>query len=128
MRVVAFWRAAEGREEAVRRILRELAAAADRESGCLGFEVLESAGRPGSFVLDEHYADARAHAEHLASAHFNVLVLQRAVPLLAHRDVQIYRALAPDPTAGAQPTPQAPPTEGREVRRHDQPQGCRDHR
>lgn len=91
--MVALWRAAPGNCEPVRRILRALAAAAGSEPGCQRFEVLESAGQPGSFVLIERYADAGAHAAHLASAHFNDLVLTQAVPLLAHRDVQVYTVL-----------------------------------
>jgi len=102
VRVVAFWRAAPGQEEPVRAILRELAATTGREPGCLGFEVLESARQPGSFVLVERYAGTQAHAEHLATAHFAALVLRRAVPLLAHRDVQSYEVLVPDAAARGQ--------------------------
>lgn len=93
VRVVALWRAAPGNEQAVRGILRALAAATGREPGCERFEVLESAANPGGFVLVERYADDRAHAAHLASAHFNSLVLTQAVPLLTDRDVQVYTVL-----------------------------------
>lgn len=93
VRVVALWRAAPGNEERVRTVLRELAATTGREPGCLHFEVLESAGKPGSFVLIERYASPAAHAAHLASAHFKNLVLTLAVPLLWHRDVQVYTVL-----------------------------------
>jgi quinol monooxygenase YgiN len=93
VRVVALWRAADGNEAAVRAIVRELAAATGREPGCVRFEVLESASQPGSFVLIEQYAGTAAHAGHLASPHFKDLVLTRAVPLLAHRDVQVYTVL-----------------------------------
>lgn len=96
VRVVALWRAAAGQREPVRAILRELAATTQREPGCLGFEVLESASQPGSFVLIERYADAAAQRAHLASAHFGTLVLQQAVPMLAYRDVQVYQVLVPD--------------------------------
>lgn len=93
VRVVALWRAAPGNEATVRAIVSELAAVTGREPGCARFEVLESASQPGSFVLIEQYADSVAHASHLASAHFKELVLGRAVPLLAHRDVQVYTVL-----------------------------------
>lgn len=96
VRVVALWRAAAGHEQEVRDILRELAATTQREPGCLGFEVLESAGQPGWFVLIERYAGTAAQRSHLASAHFSTLVLQQAVPILAHRDVQTYHVLVPD--------------------------------
>jgi quinol monooxygenase YgiN len=93
VRVVAIWRAAAGNEAAVRAIARDLAAVTGREPGCVRFEVLESASQPGGFVLIEHYAGAAAHAGHLASEHFKELVLTKAVPLLAHRDVQVYTVL-----------------------------------
>lgn len=101
VRVVAIWRAAPGHEDRVRQILRELAENTGREPGCLGFEVLESASQPGSFVLNERYAGAGAQREHLASPHFTRLVLQQAVPILAHRDVQAYQVLVPDAATGA---------------------------
>ena len=93
VRVVAIWRSAPGNENAVRGIARELAAATRGEPGCARFDVLESASRPGNFVLIEQYAGAAAQASHLASRHFNDLVLTQAVPLLAHRDVQVYNVL-----------------------------------
>jgi quinol monooxygenase YgiN len=93
VRVVAFWRAAPGNEAAVRAIARELATVTGREPGCVRFDVLESASQPGGFVLIEQYAGAAARAGHLASPHFKELVLTRAVPLLAHRDVQVYTVL-----------------------------------
>lgn len=93
VRVVALWRAADGNAAGVRAILRELAASTAAEPGCGRFDVLESASKPGGFVLVEEYAGPAAHAAHLASVHFNDLVLRRAVPLLAHRDVQVYTVL-----------------------------------
>jgi quinol monooxygenase YgiN len=96
VRVVALWRAAPGSEAAVRAIARELAAVTGAEPECVSFDVLESASQPGSFVLIEQYAGTAAHAGHLASPHFNELVLTRAVPLLAHRDVQVYTVLTPE--------------------------------
>jgi quinol monooxygenase YgiN len=94
--VVALWRAEPDRLEPVREVLRELAAATRREPGCLRFEVLEATDRPGSFVLVERYAGADGHAAHTASAHFRELVLGRAVPMLAHRDVRTYQVLDPE--------------------------------
>jgi quinol monooxygenase YgiN len=99
VRVIALWRAADGNAAAVRVIARELAAATAAEPGCGRFAVLESASQPGGFVLIEEYAGPAAHAAHLASAHFNELVRSRAVPLLAHRDVQVYTVLTLEGTS-----------------------------
>jgi quinol monooxygenase YgiN len=93
-RVVAVWQPAAGQCDAVRAIVSELAAATREEPGCLSFEALESVEPPGCFVLLENYAGAAARQAHLASRHFRDLVLGRAVPLLALRDVRTYR-LAP---------------------------------
>jgi quinol monooxygenase YgiN len=119
--VVARWRAAPGQAETVRAILRELAAASQREPGCLGFTVLESAGQPGSFVLVEWYEGRQAQADHLASGHFRALVLERAVPLLASRDVQEYRVLVPDTAVGGEGARRAPRPNRKGARQHDQP-------
>lgn len=100
VRVVALWQAAPGREPEVRDVLDELAARSIREPGCLGFEALESRDRAGRFVLLERYAGETGWREHLASEHFSDLVLGRAVPLLTHRDVQVY---APLPSREATP-------------------------
>lgn len=91
--VVAVWEAAPGHEDEVRAIVRELARRSRTEPGCLGFDPLEASDWPGSFVLVERYAGAAGRADHLASTHFAELVLRRAVPLLAHRDVREYRLL-----------------------------------
>lgn len=91
--VIARWQAAPDRLEAVRGLLGRLAAASLAEPGCLAFEVLESADQPGDFVLVERYAGAAGRRAHLDSAHFHDLVLARAVPLLAHREVGTYREL-----------------------------------
>lgn len=101
VRVIALWHAADGNAGPVRAIARELAARTAAEPGCGRFDVLESASQPGRFVLIEEYAGPAAHAAHLASAHFREFVLHRAVPLLAHRDVQVYTVLTLEGSSAA---------------------------
>jgi quinol monooxygenase YgiN len=48
-------------------------------------------------VLLEEYADGAARERHRATAHFRTLVLDRAVPLLHHRDVDAYEELGAVP-------------------------------
>jgi (4S)-4-hydroxy-5-phosphonooxypentane-2,3-dione isomerase len=91
--VVALWRAADANAGKVRAILRDLAERTAAEPGCLSFEVLEATDGSGSFVLVERYAGVDGHQNHLATGHFRELVLQRAVPLLEHRDVRTYEPL-----------------------------------
>lgn len=93
VRIVAVWHAAPGQADEVRAILRELAVRTRAEPGCLQFDPLEDRERPGEFVLVERYAGAAGRAHHLESNHFAELVLRRAVPLLAHRDVREYKGV-----------------------------------
>jgi quinol monooxygenase YgiN len=100
VRVVAVWHAAECAADEVRAIARDLAARSRREPGCLGFDVLESAGQPGRFVLLEEYAGEEGRRLHAESAHFHELVLGLAVPLLAHRQVDTYDLIEVDEATG----------------------------
>jgi quinol monooxygenase YgiN len=93
IRVVALWRAEPAEVDQVREILGELAELTRREPGCVSFEVLEAARKPGQFVLLEQYAGERDWQRHRSSEHFRALVLDRAVPLLTHRDVEPYVAI-----------------------------------
>jgi quinol monooxygenase YgiN len=91
--IVAHWRAAPEAVDEVRQILGELARATRNEPGCRRFDVLEADRTPGQFVLFEQYAGEESRRRHLDTTHFRELVLDRAAPLLMHRDVQPYTAM-----------------------------------
>lgn len=79
------WVAHEGREEEVAAILRELAPLSRAEPGCVQYDVHRDPADPRAFFLFERYRDEAAFEAHAASAHFQELVLGRAIPLLASR-------------------------------------------
>jgi quinol monooxygenase YgiN len=48
---------------------------------------------PDEFLLYEQYESEQAFRDHQQTAHFKSLVLERAVPLLAHRERQAFTIL-----------------------------------
>lgn len=88
--IVARWRAREGETEAVLAILRELAAAIRSEPGNLGFVAHRGKDDPNEILLYETYASEQAFLDHRETEHFKTLVLERAVPLLARREIMAW--------------------------------------
>lgn len=68
--------------------LAELAAASRNDSGCLGYEVFESAAAPGVFVTVEEWADQADLDAHMGQPHV-AKAFEVAGPLLAG-DVAIH--------------------------------------
>lgn len=90
LQVIARYTLAPGNEDAVLALLPELAEASRAEPGNLGFEIYRSVEDERSVVLLERYASKEAFAAHRESAHFKELVLERIVPLLERRVVELY--------------------------------------
>ena len=91
--VRATWIAAAGETDAVAAILRELAEASRRESGCRTYEVYVDPAEPAVFEIYERYEDEAAFDEHVASEHFRRLVVGEAIPRLADRSRAFYASL-----------------------------------
>jgi quinol monooxygenase YgiN len=91
--IIARWRPRDGERERVEAILRELAKEARTEPGNLQFIVNRSLDDPSEFLLYEQYASEHAFRDHQQTAHFKRLVLEQAVPLLAHRERQAFAVL-----------------------------------
>ncbi|WP_431050296.1 putative quinol monooxygenase [Roseateles sp. L2-2] len=92
--VVARWRMAP---EAVPEVLGLVAALREQsldEPGCKGYEAFQSVGTPGELLLLERYADQAAIEAHRASAHYQTLVVQRILPVLSGRQVELLQAKA----------------------------------
>ena len=83
--VSARWIALERREDDVLAILQELAAASRDEPGCRGYRLHHSRDNPREFLLYEVYDDEQAFDAHVASEHFQRLVLKEGIPLLQER-------------------------------------------
>lgn len=68
--VVAFIKAKPGSADVVRDALRDLVTATRRdETGCLSYELNESAATPGTFITVESWVDQGALDAHLQTPH-----------------------------------------------------------
>jgi quinol monooxygenase YgiN len=94
--VTATWKAKPGEEEAVERLLVEVAEATRREPGCIEFLVHRSPDDRSLFFLYEQFASEAAYGEHAASSHVRTFVLDDAVHRLDVRQRAVYELI---PTA-----------------------------
>lgn len=81
-RVIARARAKIEHVAQVREILSGLVEPTRRESGCLGYELLQNSADPTDFVFVEEWKSAAEEHAHFATPHVSV-ALQRLVGLLA---------------------------------------------
>ena len=79
------WVARDGESDAVAELLRQLVPLSRAEPGCLQYDAHRDPDEPNTFFLFERYADQEAFDAHSASAYFQNLVLEQALPLLASR-------------------------------------------
>ena len=70
-------------------ILRELRDTSRKEAGVIGFDVGRSQEKPNVFVLWEQYSDKDALATHVATKHYERLVLNGVRPLAQQRTSEI---------------------------------------
>ncbi|MEF7612489.1 putative quinol monooxygenase [Aquincola sp. MAHUQ-54] len=89
--VVARWQVRSGALGDVLSHVAELRQASLAEPGCLGYEVFQSADASGTLLLLEHYRDDDALEAHRHSAHYRAWVVDRILPLLAVRVVEVLR-------------------------------------
>ena len=92
--IVARWQPASESYDEVLAIISELRPKSLAEPGCLGYEVYQGSDQPRTVLLLEHYRDAEALEAHKQSAHYQALVMGRALPLLVDRKVEILQARA----------------------------------
>ena len=89
--VIAHWQTTQA---ALDTVLANVAAVRPQslgEPGCLGYEAFQSLADETSLVLIEHYRDDAALEAHLASPHYQEIVVERIRPLLTDRRVEILR-------------------------------------
>jgi quinol monooxygenase YgiN len=94
--VVARWQVAS---EALGEVLAHVAqmrAATLEEPGCLGYDVFQSIDAPATLLLLERYRDDQALQAHRQSAHYTALVVERIVPRLEARQIEILQPRAAD--------------------------------
>ena len=90
---VAWYRAKSGQADAIVAAMREAAARAREEPGCLMYLFHQSIDDPQDFLLYEQYVDELALDAHLQTAHFREIVQGRVNPLLESRDWHTYRQI-----------------------------------
>jgi quinol monooxygenase YgiN len=79
------WTAQAGNEDEVRELLHQLGEASRREPGVINYTTHVDPENPREFFIYEMYHDADGLEAHQQTAHFQELVLQRAIPLLESR-------------------------------------------
>jgi (4S)-4-hydroxy-5-phosphonooxypentane-2,3-dione isomerase len=91
--VTAIWRAKEGEEEAIERILHRIVPIFRAEPACRQFVAHRSLDDPRTFFLYEQYDDEAGFQAHAASETVRTDVLGDAVPRLEERVRALYETL-----------------------------------
>lgn len=91
--VLARWRIADGQIERVLELGRQMETHSRQEPGCRAYIVNQSLEDPALVVLYEQYDDEPAFQAHLASEHFQQIVPNEIVPLLAERSREVFQTL-----------------------------------
>jgi quinol monooxygenase YgiN len=94
--VSVLWRANEGEEERIARIVEEMTGPSRAEPGNLVYQAHRSFDDPRVFYFYERYVDEAAARAHSESDHFQRLVLGEAVPRLESRERALYETFPPD--------------------------------
>jgi quinol monooxygenase YgiN len=90
--VIARWQARPGRADTVLALVAALREQSLAEAGCLGYEVFRGADDDATILLLERYRDHPAIEAHRATRHYRELLVERVLPLLASRQVELLRA------------------------------------
>lgn len=91
--IAATWRAREGEEDAILRILLSVVPIFRAEPACRQFQAHRSVEDPREFLLYEQYDDEAGFQAHLATQAFGQHVLGDAVARLEHRARVFYETL-----------------------------------
>jgi quinol monooxygenase YgiN len=88
--VSALWRANEGEEQRIARIIEELTPLSRTEPGNLFYQGHRSPDDPRLFYLYEQYVDEAGYQAHQDTEHFQRLVVGEAIPNLESRERAFY--------------------------------------
>jgi quinol monooxygenase YgiN len=86
---IARWQTRKGTLGDVLRLTAELRLKSLAEPGCVGYEAFEHLEDRGVLLLIERYRDSAALQSHRLSAHYKELVVERILPLLESRHVEL---------------------------------------
>jgi quinol monooxygenase YgiN len=94
--VSALWRAQEGEEGRIARIIEELTEPSRAEPGNLFYQAHRSPDDPRLFYLYEQYVDESGYQAHQGSEHFQRLVVGEAIPHLESRERAFFETMGDD--------------------------------
>jgi quinol monooxygenase YgiN len=94
--VSALWRANEGEQGRIARIIEELTEPSRAEPGNLFYQGHRSPEDPRLFYLYEQYVDAAGYEVHMESEHFQRLVVGEAIPHLESRERAFFETMIDD--------------------------------
>jgi quinol monooxygenase YgiN len=91
--VAAMWRAKEGQEETIARVIETMTPLSREEPGCLYYQVQRSLDDPRLFFLYEQYVDEAGYEAHMSTPHFEEHVKGEAIPNLESRERSFYETI-----------------------------------
>ncbi len=91
--VVALWRAKEGQEETIARVIEKMTPLSLQEAGVLQYQGHRSLADPRLFMLYEQYVDEAAYQAHVESAHAKQYALAEGIPNLESRERFVYETI-----------------------------------
>ena len=91
--VSALWRANEGEEDRIARIIEEMTGPSREEPGNVFYQANRSLEDPRLFYLYEQYVDEAGYKAHQDSEHFQRLVVGEAIPNLESRERAFYETM-----------------------------------
>jgi quinol monooxygenase YgiN len=94
--VSALWRAKEGEEERIVRVIKEMTEPSRAEPGNVFYQAHRSPEDPRLFYLYEQYVDEGGYDAHMNSEHFQRLVVGEAIPYLESRERAFYDTMIDD--------------------------------
>ena len=94
--VSALWRANEGEEDRIVRVIEEMTEPSRAEPGNRFYQAARSTEDPRLFFLYEQYVDEAGYEAHMSSEHFQRLVVGEAIPHLESRERAFYETMIDD--------------------------------
>lgn len=94
--VSALWRASEGEDGRIERVIEEMTGPSRAEPGNLFYQSHRSVEDPRLFYLYEQYVDEAGYEAHMSSEHFQRLVVGEAIPHLESRERAFYETMIDD--------------------------------
>jgi quinol monooxygenase YgiN len=91
--VSALWRAKEGEDGRIERVIEDMTEPSRAEPGNLFYQAHRSPEDPRLFYLYEQYTDQAGYEAHMNSEHFQRLVVGEAIPHLESRERAFYETI-----------------------------------